>query len=223
MKDNKLQENEYPFTWLDHVVEVSLNPDKILLTELGDKEIISIKEKLPSEFIMINERLRKQGFYIYKTAQLKVLAGRYDQTIRLLQQKMKINLAQFSKDSLLWDTGSMLLAYLDELNQSVMERYKPYLLPSMPVDNSGPHAIKVLCKLSVDQIGILLKAADHMQLLVARSFSQVLKSIVPYLSTERFTDVSWKSARSSVYKMEESDKEVVIKVLEAMITEVREL
>ena len=79
---------------------------------------------------------------------------------------------------------------------------------------------KVLCRLSVDQIAIILKAADQLNVLVARSFSQVLRSIVPFLSTERFQDVSWKSARSSTYKMEGSDKEVAIKTLEALIRQI---
>ena len=76
--------------------------------------------------------------------------------------------------------------------------------------------------LSVDQIAIILKAADDIKLVVTRSFSQVLKSIVPFLSTERFKDFSWKSARSSSYKMEDGDKTVAIETLEALISKIRQ-
>ncbi|QKJ32843.1 hypothetical protein HQ865_24830 [Mucilaginibacter mali] len=80
----------------------------------------------------------------------------------------------------------------------------------------------MLCRLSVDQIAIILKAADDIKLVVTRSFSQVLKSIVPFLSTERFKNFSWKSARSSSYKMEGSDKAVAIQTLEALIDKIKE-
>jgi len=50
----------------------------------------------------------------------------------------------------------------------------------------------------------------------------VLKSIVPFLSTERFKDFSWKSARGSTYKMEDSNKTIAIKTPEALISRIRQ-
>jgi hypothetical protein len=114
---------------------------------------------------------------------------------------------------------------LEELIQQVRIWYGP-LLPDGAHGEKRPEAItpsfKILCRLTVDQVAIVLKAADEVRLLTARSFSLVLRTIVPFLSTERLQDFSWKSARSSTYKMEGSDKEIAIRALEALIEKIRQ-
>jgi hypothetical protein len=213
---------QYPFAWLDDLAEITLNPEKNDVEALKPPELAAIREYFPEEFSRINARLKSQAFCLYSTDHIKVVASHYDQSIRLLQQQTQINLAQYPDKGALRETGQLLLDHLNELYQSVRQRYQIYL-NEPPTGHPESQALyKVLCRLSVDQIGIILKAADDIKLVVTRSFSQVLKSIVPFLSTERFKNFSWKSARSSIYKMEDSDKTVAIETLEALISKIRE-
>ncbi|WP_426582638.1 hypothetical protein [Mucilaginibacter sp. R-33] len=215
-------EKNYPFYWLDELAEITLNPDKNPVDHLKPAELAAIRERLPEEFSRIAATLKHQAFSLYSGDHIKVVAGHYDQAIRLLQQQMHINLAQYPGSGPFRQTGQLLLDLLQELYQSVHLRYQTYLSGTQ-LDGPQIQALfKVLCRLSVDQIAIILKAADDIKLVVARSFSQVLKSIVPFLSTERFADFSWKSARTSTYKMESSDKAVAIEALEALISKIKE-
>ncbi|MES2107938.1 MAG: hypothetical protein V4577_04290 [Bacteroidota bacterium] len=222
MSKRSNDENNYPFYWLDELAEVRLNPEKTSPETLKPAELQQIRERLPEEFNRITANLKNQAFSLYCTDHVKVVAGHYDQAIRLLQQQAQINLAQYPASGTLRETGQLLLEGLNELYQSIHQRYNDYLADPPASDPETFILFKVLCRLSVDQIAIILKAADDIKLLVARSFSQVLKTIIPYLSTERFPDFSWKSARSSTYKMEGGDKEIVIQTLELLIRKIKE-
>ncbi|MET6998682.1 hypothetical protein [Chitinophaga defluvii] len=81
---------------------------------------------------------------------------------------------------------------------------------------------KLLCTLSEDQLGILLKAADDLKVIISRSLSNVFNQIVPYLSTPYKEELSPNSMRSHTYAMEERDKQVVIETLEKMIEKIKE-
>jgi hypothetical protein len=214
--------NQYPFDWLDELAETTLNPEKNDVETLKPPELDAILERLPEEFSRISAMLKNQAFCLYSNEKVKVVAGHYDQAIRLLRQQTQINLAQYPEKGPLRDTAQQLLDYLNAFYQSVHQRYQTHVSESPPSPPEPQALYKVLCRLSVDQIAIILKAADDIKLVVTRSFSQVLKSIVPFLSTERFKDFSWKSARSSTYKMEESDKQIAIRTLEALISKIQE-
>jgi hypothetical protein len=81
---------------------------------------------------------------------------------------------------------------------------------------------KLLCKLSADQIGVILKAADDTKLLLASSLSVVFRSIVPFLSTDKIKNLSWDSMRKRTYHIEQIDKDVAIATLEKLILQIRE-
>jgi hypothetical protein len=215
-------ENTYPFYWLDELAEITLNPEKNAVEELKPPELAAIRERLPGEFSRISAYLKNQAFCLYCSDHIKVVAGHYDQAIRLLQLQIQINLAQYPANGPLRETGQLLLDSLNELYIGIHQRYQTYLSETPPASPESEPLYKILCRLSVDQIAIILKAADDIKLVVTRSFSQVLKSIVPFLSTERFKNFSWKSARSSTYKMEGSDKEIVIQTLEQLIAKIEE-
>ena len=214
-------EKQYPFDWLDTLAETTLNPEKNDVGALELQELTAIRERLPDEFSQISAKLKGQAFCLYSNDKVKVVAGHYDQAIRLLRQQMQINLVQYPEDGPLRDTGLLILNLLNEFYQNVHQRYQTTTSDLAAGDTESQALYKVLCRLSVDQIAIILKAADDIKLVVTRSFSQLLKSIVPFLSTERLNDFSWKSARSSTYKMEGSDKEVAIETLEAMISKIK--
>jgi hypothetical protein len=214
--------NYYPFGWLDELAEITLNPEKNDVAALTTHHLADIRERLPEEFNRVSATLKNQAFSLYSNEKVKVAAGHYDQAISLLQQQMKINLARYAEKSPLHDTGQVLIDHLNEFGQSLHQRYQTQGTTTPAIPSGSEALFKVICRLSVDQIAILLKAAGDIKLVVTRSFSQVLKSIVPYLSTERFINFSWKSARSSTYKMESGDKAVVIETPEALISKIRE-
>ncbi|RYJ44301.1 hypothetical protein [Flavobacterium beibuense] len=80
---------------------------------------------------------------------------------------------------------------------------------------------KLTVNLSVDQIALILRAADESKLLHARSMSDVFKKIVPHLSTANKSELSYDSVRSKSYNAEERDKAIAIEVLEKLIRKLK--
>ncbi|SDW14129.1 hypothetical protein SAMN05444410_101330 [Hydrobacter penzbergensis] len=81
---------------------------------------------------------------------------------------------------------------------------------------------KLLCILSVDQMALLLRAADDLKIITARSLNAVFKNIVPHLSTPYQENISYDSMRSKSYTAETRDKEIIIQTLQQVIKKIRE-
>ncbi len=81
---------------------------------------------------------------------------------------------------------------------------------------------KLLSVLSVDQMALILRAADDLKIVMARSLNSVFKNIVPYLSTPYQENISYDSMRSKSYSAEMRDKEIVIETLQQMIKIINE-
>ncbi len=81
---------------------------------------------------------------------------------------------------------------------------------------------KVRSILSVDQMSLILRAADDLRIIMARSLNSVFKDIVPYLSTPYQEDISYDSMRSKSYSAEIRDKEIVTETLQQMIKKINE-
>ncbi|NCI46682.1 hypothetical protein [Sediminibacterium soli] len=81
---------------------------------------------------------------------------------------------------------------------------------------------KLLSVLSVDQMALILRAADDLKIVMARSLNSVFKNIVPYLSTPYQENISYDSMRSKSYSAEMRDKEIVIETLQHMIKKINE-
>jgi dsDNA-binding SOS-regulon protein len=93
------------------------------------------------------------------------------------------------------------------------------------IKEKPPHAnekAKVLCILSTDQTGLVLRAADELKILMARSMNEVFKTIVPHLSTPYKENLSYDSMRSKSYAAEERDKKIAIETLEKIIEKIKE-
>lgn len=90
---------------------------------------------------------------------------------------------------------------------------------------SGPVPVKqkakVLCMLSSDQIGLILRAAEDLEILVAKSMNELFKTIVPHLSTPYKEDLSYDGMRSKSYAAEERDKRIVIETLERIVDKIK--
>jgi hypothetical protein len=82
--------------------------------------------------------------------------------------------------------------------------------------------LKVMCALSTDQIGLILRAADELRVIIAKSMNEVFRTIVPHLSTPYRTDLSFEGMRTQSYVAEESDKQKAIETLERLIKKIKE-
>lgn len=124
-----------------------------------------------------------QAFCLYCNEQLKAVSGHYDLTFKLLQQQANANLQQYPRSESLRQLGLMIL---NRLNESVHSRYKPF----SPEDVAPEHIDalksgfidKVLCGLSADQLGIVLKSAFDVKLILGKSLRKV-QGLAPLLST----------------------------------------
>jgi len=94
------------------------------------------------------------------------------------------------------------------------------ILSKNPVNSKD--RVKVLCKLSVDQMGLILRAADELRILMAKSMNEVFKTIVPYLSSPYKKELSPDSMRSKSYVAETRDKVIAIEALKEMIEKIRQ-
>jgi len=89
-------------------------------------------------------------------------------------------------------------------------------------DSGEKQKQKVLCTLSTDQTGLILRASDELRILVAKSMSEVFKTIVPHLSTPYKEELSYDGMRSKSYVAEERDKHIAIETLERIIRKIKE-
>ena len=89
-------------------------------------------------------------------------------------------------------------------------------------DSEEKQKQKVLCVLSTDQTGLILRASDELRILVAKSMSEVFKTIVPHLSTPYKEELSYDGMRSKSYVAEERDKQIAIETLERIIRKIKE-
>jgi hypothetical protein len=91
-----------------------------------------------------------------------------------------------------------------------------------PPKSSSEEKTKLLSILSVDQMALILRAADDLKIIMSRSLNNVFKTIVPYLSTPYQENISFDSMRSKSYSAEIRDKEIVTETLLQLIKRINE-
>jgi len=214
---------DYPFSTLDILVEQTFNPHHFNYAGSDDSAISANLLAVQMEAEKIYQRLKSQTFLIFNPQKTAQIVNAYLESLALLINNAKEYLHDLGDDQLQTEATETLIYELDKLRRRIEKRYQRILIsPAPPADKDAPPLYKVLVKLSVDQVAIILKAADDAKLLIARSLSAVFQSIVPYISTEKVKNISWKSARSSTYKFEDRDKMAAIAVLEQLIKRIRE-
>jgi len=80
---------------------------------------------------------------------------------------------------------------------------------------------KVMCALSSDQLALIIRSADELRIVIAKSMNEVFKTLVPHLSTPFKDDLSFDAVRSKAYIAEEKDKKIAIEALERMIRKIK--
>jgi hypothetical protein len=79
---------------------------------------------------------------------------------------------------------------------------------------------RIRWSLSSDQIALVIRAADDTRLIAAKSMNAVFKKLIPHISSLQKEVLSPTAVRSRAYNAEQTDKEVVIKLLKKMITHI---
>ncbi|GAA4910077.1 hypothetical protein [Mucilaginibacter defluvii] len=216
----------YPFFWLDELLEVTLNPAKTDLKTLTDNNLAEIAERLPQEIGQVAFHLKNQAFALYNHEHIKVVAGQYDQAIRLLQYQAAENLSRVTKNKQVRLIIQAIIDALQDLADAVQRRYErlinmPVPEPIIKHDIDDRSTEKLLFALSADQIGILLKSAFDVKLVLAKSFRKICQILAPFLATTWRAKLSWDSIRSIAGRAEPRDKEIVIHFLQKMISQIR--
>jgi hypothetical protein len=154
-----------------------------------------------------------------KMTQLLLCYKEFNQMHRKPGVKLNPNYADVKKVIGNWFAQEIM--YLEKKHQWDVNPLQDFSPSPSPANNLSER-FKVLCFLSVDQIGLLFRAMDSLRILKARSLNLVYQSITPYLSTPRKQDLSWESMRNKSYSVEQRDKEVLIKTLESIIEWIKE-
>ena len=114
------------------------------------------------------------------------------------------------------------ILYLEKkMRLSVIPSHEPTELTKSKANPEKPKQ-KVMCVLSTDQTGLILRATDELRILVAKSMNEVFKTIVPHLSTPYKEELSYDGMRSKSYVAEERDKQIAIETLERIIRKIKE-
>ena len=153
-------------------------------------------DQLLLNFKEFNQMHRKLGVILNpQNRDLKtVLSNWFVQEIFYLEKKMRLSVIPL---------------------QSQPELIKQKVSPEKPKQ-------KVMCILSTDQTGLILRASDELRILVAKSMNEVFKTIVPHLSTPYKEELSYDGMRSKSYVAEERDKQIAIETLERIIKKIKE-
>lgn len=215
----------YPFDWIDEVVEITLNPQVSEVDKIPADQLTRIRQRFEHESIWIWNDLKNITFALGTPEQISVIVNLYDTSIKLLQEQAKNNMKAYPSDEALINTGKEILSTLEMLKWRLDLRYRAFLHDQVKEkglarENTGKP--KLTCTLTVDQIGLILKAADESRLIISSSLSMIFKTIAPYLATEFKGDLSWDSMRSNSYNPEQRDKEAAIAALEKLITKIQD-
>lgn len=215
--------SNYPFEWLDELVMVKLNPDRNPMNSIPDAELEKIENQLSFEIWTVFNHLKARTFGL-KEKKLRAFLQHFHDNLIVLISRAKLNLAALSQERIIALSESIVIS-LEELLREIERRYGKYLPKEAPAAVAGKETrrpFKVLCRLSVDQLGILFKAADDSKLILCRSISFIFRSVVPFLSTDKATNISWMSMRKSSYQFQTSDLDRAVAVLQMLIDKIRE-
>ena len=220
-----LNEQSYPFAWLDELIEVTLNPAKMNGRAPAAEEQEQIIQQLTLEARQVFTSLKARTLLRLGRKKITLIAEQYCYTVDELISSAEKNLTAYLPDSLLSQTGRTVLTELLELRAAIGKRYRRYL-PASGNDGNPLTAIpelsfKLLFQLSADQLSIFLRAAYEIGVIAERSLSRMFVVITPYLSSREQEVLSAESMRSHSGRAEKNDKDTVIGVLQRIIDQIK--
>lgn len=217
---------EYPFAWLDEVVEVTLNPSVTKVEDLAAKDLENLSSHLTEETRRVENGLKARTFSLKCKAEIQTVAEQYYVTARQLLSQALVNLNAYAQNKRLLKVGLEVKSVLEASCERMRSRYQHYLPESLAAElnmTGVPEILfKLLIRLSGDQIGILIRAAYEGKLIDAPSKRAAYKALAPFLSTPNKEDLSEDSLRSNAGRPEARDREILIGVLMKLIEIIRD-
>ena len=188
--------------------------DKLLIYLNFNDELFFnyITEKISLEVNQLEKLTDKLNYLLFRLKEFNQLYRKPRIGLRNELPDLKVTMDEWFSQEIL---------YLEKIVQHSIIPLQPVKPLSKPEPISIADKSKVLCVLSTDQTGLILRASDELRILKARSMNQVFKTIVPYLSTDHKEHLSYDSMRSKSYSAEERDKKIVIDTLVQIIEKVK--
>lgn len=221
MKTQLKEEQAYPFAWFDELIEITLNPAHIELKAITPRELDKISGRLPDEASNVTYQLNHHTFGLSSKTDIQAVVQQYYWAVLDLHRQAAANLAAYAHHSLLVNIGKNIIKVLDDLGQRIHRRYHAHLPDHPPETYHQPSLpvmlFKLLIKMSGDQIGIVARAAFQAGLIPAKSLRSALRSLTPYISTDRKEHLSPDSLRSNGCRAETGDLDTVIAALYRLI------
>ena len=107
---------KYPLEWLDSLISLTLNPQKIYLQDLTKEMIQQLSEKAAIEVVHLQSELRNQVFSLHKESQIRLLVQKYHSAlIILLDTVIAYREDKAFDDSEYSNLAKTLISCLDEL------------------------------------------------------------------------------------------------------------
>lgn len=119
---------KYPLEWLDSLISLTLNPQKIYFHDLTKDDIQSLSEKAAIEAVHIQSELKNQVFSLHKESQIRLLVQKYHSALIFLldtiisyQQDAAFSKSDYS------NLAKALVSCLDELLFFIETRFANFL------------------------------------------------------------------------------------------------
>ncbi|WP_268224959.1 hypothetical protein [Sinomicrobium oceani] len=219
---------KYLLEWLDVLVSVTLNPEKNLVQKITEEQVEFMVRNIRKESASIKSKLKHQVFSLTREKHIRLLIENYHTSLLILSDQVSERQKNdtFQRKDLL-QVMDTLHCDLQELICFLETWFAHYLKPDSFTKrrayfSKAKDREKIVCNLSTDQTALVLRAADELRILQAKSMRHVFKTIVPHLSTPHKKDLSYDSLRVKAYTPEEKDKEVAIAQLQRMIKKIEE-
>jgi hypothetical protein len=148
----------------------------------------------------------------------------YYKAFKQLHRKpgMVLNPKYYDLDSVMGTWFEQEIAYMEKKISMSLELGQDSREPDQEKDKPTAIKQKIMVSLSSDQTGLILRAADDLRIIVAKSKREVFRSIVPHLSTSAKEHLSFDGMRGKSYMPEERDKEIAIHTLNRMIERIKD-
>ena len=215
--------------WLDILISTTLDPERASIREMTPRQVAELIHHIRKETATIKTKMKHRAFSLTREKHIRLFLQNHYVSIQILQglirerkesgrsQREDIKrvhlVLQTSLGELLLFLETWFARYLTV--DGYANRRKRKVPPTLKTQE------KILCNLSTDQIALVLRAADELRILKARSLRSVFRSIVPHLSTPNRKDISFDAMRVNAYKAEDSDKEVAIGQLQHIIKKIK--
>lgn len=154
---------KYPLEWLDTLISLTLNPQKMYLQDLEKETVQQLSEKAAIESVHIQSQLKNEVFALHKESQVRLLVQKYHSSlIILLDTVVAYQQDKAFKKSEYGNLTRNLIACLDELLFFIENRFANFLSMDerVPVTYLAVSQKEMKIRLDRLQKGLIADVAD---------------------------------------------------------------